>query len=223
MKNLFIALFLYVVVVNSYAATCTTYSRTNYTTNQVLTSSSLNSDFNNLVTRTNAFDGGCVSDGTLEIEAVSSSEWGAMLKGIQLGCKTSYSDTNTLSVGKCISSVNGSFVETTAANTVTWGCGSCSAEATGTTYYLYAKNGSASTTLNLLISSTGPNEDGYDNSSNKVLSRFYNNTTGYIDQYSIDQWAINKFSPQTMDVVNAGTMTISATTTAPTKATTREI
>jgi hypothetical protein len=50
--------------------------------------------------------------------------------------------------------------------------------------------------MNLLISTTSPNEDGYDNSGNKVLARFYNNASSGIDTYSVDQWLVNRFVPQ---------------------------
>lgn len=199
----------------AFAATCTSTTRNNYTTNQVLTSSALNADFNQLVTKANAFDGGCITDDTLEATAVDSS-WDTLFKAVHQGCKVSYSDSNTISVGKCLAAVNGNLVATTGANTATWACSGCSSEVASTTYYVYAKTGSTGTTLNLLISTTAPNEDGYDNSGNKVLGRFYNDASSNIDQYSIDQWTTNRFAPQTTGWVSC-TMTITATSVNPAK------
>lgn len=186
LKFLFFLPFVFLIS-NSYGATCTNTTRTNYSSNQVLTSSALNADFNQLVTKANALDGGCVTDGTLEYTALDSS-LDAVKNGIHQGCIVSYTDANTVAVGKCITSVNGTFVKTIISTSVTWGCSSCSAEANSTQYYVYAKTGSTGTTLNLLISTVAPGTDGYDASGNKVLGRFFNNSAGAINQYQIDSW-----------------------------------
>lgn len=191
MKNLIILFTLIYGTV--YASTCTTTSRTNYSTNQVLTSSALNSDFNQLVAKANSFDGGCITAGTIEYDNLNSTQFTPLLKGIKEGCKVSYSSASTISVGKCLTSVNGNFVYTTSANTATFGCTSCSAEVASTQYYVYIQTGSSGTTLTPLILTTAPNEDGYDNSGNKVLARFVNNAASDIDQYSIQQWHVNDF------------------------------
>lgn len=187
---LFIALFFTQTL---FAGTCTSLSRSNYSANSVLTSSALNSDFNTIYNAYNAFDGGCISSGSLEADALSTTDFSALYFGITRGCKVSFSDSNTLSVGKCISSVNGALLKTTIATTVTWGCTSCSAEVVSTAYYLYIKTGSTGTTMNLLISTTAPNEDGYDSSGNLVLAKFFNNASSDIDQYSITPWHTNGF------------------------------
>lgn len=218
MRNFILFIALCIWSLNSFAGTCTNTTRTNYVTNQVLTSSALNADFNQLVAKTNSLDGGCVTDGTLELAAINSSEWSAPLNGIHQGCKVSYSNSNTLSIGKCIASVNGLFVKTTASNNVTWGCSGCSSETATTTYYIFIKTGSTGTTLNGLISTVAPNEDGYDNSGNKVIARFYNNASSDIDQYSIDQWNTNRFVPQQTGLITY-VPTIGASTTPPTKGT----
>ena len=170
------------------AGTCTSTTRSNYSSNQVLTSSALNADFNQLVTKLNAFDGGCITDGTLEQTALNASDFSALYYGIQQGCALSYSDTNTISIDRCIASVNGALLKTATATTVTWGCSSCSAEVASTSYYVYIKTGSTGSTLTPLISTTAPNGDGYDNSGNKVLGSFYNNGSSNIDSNRIYQW-----------------------------------
>lgn len=184
---------------NAFGATCTTTTRTNYTTGQTLTSTALNADFNQLVTKANAFDGGCVTDGTLEASALNSTDFAAVTNGIHQGCALAYSDANTISVGKCILGVNGNFVKTTTANTVTWGCTGCDAEASSSLYYVYAKTGSSGTTLNLLISSTAPGVDGYDLSSNKVLGLFVNGPTLDITESSIESWVGNSFKSKIVE------------------------
>ena len=63
---------------NSYAATCTTTSRTNYSSNQVLTSTALNADFNQLVTKANSFDLGCGTDGTLEFSSLNAADFASI-------------------------------------------------------------------------------------------------------------------------------------------------
>lgn len=191
MKLFLIFLFLVVATREAFSATCTNTTRTNYSTGQVLTSSALNADLNQLVTKLNAFDGGCTTSGTLEFDALNTSNFGAMLNGITEGCKVSRSDSNTLSVGKCIASVNGNLIKTSSANTVTWGCSGCAGEASSSTFYVYAKTGSTGTTLDLLISSTAPGEDGYDVSSNKVLGSFYNDSSNNIATGGIHQWVKN--------------------------------
>jgi hypothetical protein len=177
----------------AYSATCSSTSRTNYSTGQTLTSSALNADFNQLVSKVNSLDGGCVTDGTLEASALSAADFATVTNGIHQGCALAYVDGNTVQVGKCILSVNGAFVKTTATTNVTWGCSGCSSEVAVTVYYVYAKTGSTGTTLNLLISTTAPGVDGYDASSNKVLGRFVNNAASAIDKASLDNWSSNGF------------------------------
>jgi hypothetical protein len=194
----FILLFLFIFS-SAYGATCTTTTRSNYSTGQVLSSSSLNADFNQLVTKVNSLDGGCVTDGTLEASSLNATDFAAVINGIQQGCGLVYVDANTVGVGKCILSVNGTFVKTTGQTNVMWGCSSCSSEVTSTTYYIYAKTGSSGTTLNLLISTTAPNADGYDGSGNKVLGKFYNDSLSAINKGSLINWRVNDFSKSGVD------------------------
>lgn len=184
---------LYFFFVSSvFAGTCTTTSRTNYTTGQVLTSTALNADLNQLVTKVNSLDGGCLTDSTVESTAFDSS-LDALKNGIHQGCPLSATSASTISVGKCILSINGNFVKTTTSNTVTWGCTSCSAEATGSLYYVYAKPTSTGTTLNLLISTTEPGADGLDATNGKVLGRFYNDASGDIASGAVESWVTSRY------------------------------
>lgn len=192
----------------AYAGTCSSLSRNNYSANSILTSTALNADFNQLITQVNNFDLGCGASGTLELDALNTSDFAALLNGIQQGCKVDYSSASTLSVGKCLMSINGNLVRTTTATTVAFGCGGCTAESASTKYYVYAKTDSTGTTLNLLISTTAPGTDGFDGSGNKVLAEFYNNGSSNIDQYSIDQWLVNRFVPQETGSIVASTVTI---------------
>lgn len=63
--KLLISLFFLVTSLEAFALCSTVLSRNNYTTNQILTSSALNADFNQLVTKTNEIDGDCITDATL--------------------------------------------------------------------------------------------------------------------------------------------------------------
>lgn len=195
----FLALFL---ASNAFAGTCATTSRTNFSSGQVLTSSALNADFNQLVSKVNSLDGGCVTDGTVEAAALNSTDFATVTNGIHEGCALTYVDAATIGIGKCILSVNGTFVKTTSQKNVTWGCSGCAAEVTNTQYYVYAKTGSVGTTLNLLISTTAPGVDGYDASFNKILGKFYNGTTGATgDIYpgSLQNWGSNNFFSSVID------------------------
>lgn len=204
----------------AHAGTCSSISRTNAASLSVLTSTKYNSDLNTVYTATNAFDGGCVSSGTLEYDSLNTTQFAPLLKAVKEGCKVSYSNASTISIGKCLAAVNGSYVYTTSATTASFGCSGCSSEVASTTYYAYIQTGSSATTLTPLISTTAPNEDGYDNSGNKVLARFYNNASSDIDTYSIDQWRVNSFVPTNSGWIDAGTLNISGTTSNPSKGTT---
>lgn len=196
-----ILLLTFLFSIKAFSATCTSPSYSNYTFGQVLSSSSLNTNFNNLFNFASAIDGGCVSDGTLEFSAVNTTDWAVALNAPQLGCSVSYTSANTATISKCIAAVNGAFVKTTVTTAATFGCSNCSADSASTTYYVYIANGSSGTTLTPLILTTAPNADGYDSSGNKVLARFYNNASSAIDQYSIDQWHVNSFIPSNTDAI----------------------
>lgn len=193
-KNLILLTFSVLWINSSYAGTCTADTYTANSANTVLTSTKYNSDNSTIYNRLNGnLDGGCVSDGTIEATALNSVEFSASLNAITEGCKVTISDTNTVSVDNCITTVDGFNIKTIVSNTETWGCSGCSAEAAGTFYYLYIKTGSTGTTLNLLISTTAPNNDGYDSSSNKVIAKFYNNASSNIETQSIENWNKNTF------------------------------
>lgn len=200
MKNFILLVAL--ITFSAHAGTCTSISRTNYTTGQVLTSSSLNTNLNTAYSAINALDGGCVTDGTLEDGSLNTTDFETLLKAPQMGCSVSYSSANTLTVSKCYTAVNGSYVQKSTTTNVTMGCANCSSDSVSTTYYLYIATGSSGSTLTGLILTTAPNADGYDNSGNKVIARFYNNASSDIDQYSIDQWIINKFIPGDFSEIN---------------------
>jgi hypothetical protein len=193
MKIIF-TLLAFLFVIEAYSATCSTTTRTNYSAGQVLTSSALNADFNQIVSKVNSLDGGCVTDGTLEASALNASDFATVTNGIHEGCPLVYVDANTVGVGKCILSVNGNFVKTTTQTNVTWGCSGCASELSSNLYYVYAKTGSTGTSLNLLISSTAPGADGYDGSLNKIIGRFFNNSSNNINQYSLASWVVNTFN-----------------------------
>ncbi len=194
-------LLLFLFSLTAYAGTCTSISRTNAASLSVLTSSKYNTDINTAYTAVNAFDAGCITSGTLESDALNTSQFAPLLKGIKEGCRVTYSNASTVSIGSCLASVNGNFIEKTSTTSAAFGCAGCSAEVASTTYYLYIQTGSSGTTINPLISTTAPNENGYDGSGNKVLARFYNNSASDIDRYSIDQWIGNNFESQETGII----------------------
>lgn len=175
-------------------AACTSISRTNSSALSVLTSTKYNTDLNTVYTAVNNFDGGCITSGTLESDALDTTDFAPLLKGLKEGCKVQYSNASTVNISECLASVNGNFVTTTTNTSASFGCTGCSAEVATTTYYVYIQTGSSGSTLTPLILTGAPNDDGYDGSGNKVLGRFYNNGSGDIDQFSIYQWKINDFS-----------------------------
>lgn len=216
----FILLFL--LSLGVYAGTCTSDSYTSASANSVLTSTKYNSDHSTIYNRlAGNLDGGCITDSTVEKVALNSSEFAPLYDSFKDGCKVTRTDAATLSIGSCRLAVDGEWVNKTTATSVTWGCGSCASEVAATQYYLYVADGSTGSTLTPLISTTAPTDGhGEDGSNNKVIARFYNNASSDIDQYSIDQWKVNSFEPQSTGWINAGVNVVGATTTGPTKGTT---
>lgn len=189
----------------AFSGTCTNTSRSNYSAYQVLTASALNADLNQLVTKVNGLDGGCVTDNTLEAGSLNTTDFAVLLNGVVQGCLVSYSDSNTLLIGRCFAAVNGSFVRTTVSTSATWGCSGCSAEAPATVYYLYIKTGSTGSTLTPLISTVAPNADGYDNSGNRALAKFYNDGSSNIDRNYMFMWDTYAFQDE-VNPIPAGTV-----------------
>lgn len=210
-----IFLLILILIGSAYSATCTQTTRTNYTSGQILTAASLNADLNQLVTKVNGLDGGCVTDGTIEASALNSADFATLLNAPSIGCGVSYIDTNNLSISLCRAAVNGAFVNTSTVTNATWGCSGCSSEVSSTTYYLYIKNGSSGSTLTPFISTSAPNGNGYDTSSNRVVARFYNNSASNIDPYSIYNWTGSQFtSAFAVATPNESSKLLSATITA---------
>lgn len=191
MKKLLLGLFLSAISIDAIAGTCTSISRTNLSANSILTSTEYNNSLNTVYSAANNLDAGCLTDGTLEDGALNTTDFAAVLNGVREGCKLTNTDSNTVSVDRCMLAVNGAFVRTSSATTATWGCSGCSSESASTEYYVYAKSGSIATTLTLLISTTAPNGDGYDASSNRVIGRFFNNSSSAIT--AVEQWSNGSF------------------------------
>lgn len=212
----FLALFFYESV---YGAACTSISRTNNSSNSVLTSTKYNNDHNAAYTAINdIIDSNC----TIGKASLTASDFTAPWDSFKDGCKVTYSNASTLSVGPCRLAVDGEWVNTTTSATVSFGCGSCSAEVVTQSYYVYVADGSSGTTLNLFISDTAPTDNhGEDGSNNKVLARFFNDSSSDIDQYSIDQWIVNRFVPSNTDWISF-TSTITGSSSDPSKGTVTE-
>lgn len=182
------------------AATCTTITRPNFTTNQVLTSSDLNSQLNNIYAPFNssspgALDAGCIVPGSLESDSLNATDFAVPLNYIREGCLMTKSNASTLSIDKCALSVNGNFVRTTTATTISFSCSGCSAEVASQDFYVFAKSDSDGSTLNLLILDGAPNNDGYDSSSNRIIGKFHNDGSSNIAT-DVDNWFINQFGSE---------------------------
>ncbi len=188
------------ITVSAFAGTCTTVSRSNFTFEQILTSSDLNTQFNDLYNAHNAYDGGCITDGTLEDGALNTTDFAVPLNALKEGFECSRSDTNTVAVGKGRISVNGNWITDSDGGNVTWACSGCSAEASDSTFYVYAKTG---TSLDLLIDTTAPGVDGY-NGTSKVLCEFYNDKNSDIASGSVESWVRTDFSPRDQVTVRYG-------------------
>ena len=191
MRNIIILLFL-MISVQALGGTCTSDTFTSNAANSVLTSTKYNADHTTIYNRLNgSLDGGCVSNGTLEIGGLATDVaegFAVPLNAIKEGCEVTRSDANTMSINRCMIAVNGEWVRTTAATTVTWGANGGSSEVASTTYYVYVNTGSTGATLTPSIRSGAPNADGYDGSSNRILARIYNNSSSDLLQYKIEQW-----------------------------------
>lgn len=168
------------------AGTCTTISRTDAAANSILTSTKYNTDLNTSYSAHNAFDGGCVTDGTLEDGALNSTDFAVPLNAIREGCVVTKSDNATVSVDRCMIAVGDNFLKTTSATTATWGCSGCAAEVVSTVYYVAIKD--QATTLAVLITTDAPNGDGYDTNGNRVIGKFFNDASGNIQNVEMTIW-----------------------------------
>jgi hypothetical protein len=193
-----ILLVISIITVDAWAA-CNTATRSNFTTGQVLTSSRLNSEFNNVLTAINAYDGGCINSGSVEAAALDSTEFAPLLKGVVQGCEASYVDSNTVGISKCKIAVDGNLFETSSQNNVTWGCSGCASEGVGA-FYVYVKDAS---TFTLSISSTAPGKDGY-NGTDKAVGAFYNNTSSNIATASVMSFLQSDIAPPSKNIPRVG-------------------
>jgi len=199
MKTLLILCILFSVF-NIYAATgtCTSVTRTDYVTNQVLTSTALNGDFNGILTNggathgLNNFDGGCTVTGSLEPGAMNTS-WGPVQSGIREGCRLSIAGHAELTIGKCMISVDSNLIKTTSDTAFTdpFACSGCASESTDQIYYVYATSASS---LTPKTSTTVPGNDGF-NGTDRVIGSFYNDATGNIATYTVDEWIVSDIDP----------------------------
>lgn len=183
-----------IVSFNIYAGTCTSISRTNNSANTVLTSTKYNTDLNTVYSAANNLDAGCLTDGTLETGSLNTTSFATIVNAVKEGCQLSRTDANTIAVGKCLLTVNGIHVKTTASTSVTWGCSGCSSETASTQYYLYASaTTSTSTSLGLIISTTAPGSDGFDGSGNRIIGRFFNDAGSNINAQSLATWSFGRY------------------------------
>ena len=193
----------------AYAGTCTSVSRTNASSNTVLTSSKYNTDLNTLYSAHNAYDGGCITSGTIEADALLATDFpeigtDAIRKGVVDGCKITRKDADEIYVQGCKIAINGVFTVSTGLTTVAMGCTGCTTETTSTMFYVYVTDSSTTTTLDVTIRGNQPQFDGtLGGSPNyRVIGRFYNDSAGDIDELSITPWIKNQFAHVISDWVS---------------------
>ena len=198
------------------AGTCTSITRTSFGANTVLTSAELNGQFDTVFNNSNAYDGGCITDGTIEAVALDATELQPVFNSIIGGCLVTRSSASAIEISACSMSVNGNMVNKATTTTVSMGCGDCSAETASTDYYAYVKGDSDGSTLNAFLSTTAPDALG-NNGTARVLAVLRNDASSNIYQYGIDQWKINSFVPTHYGWVDDGVVTITGAITDPTK------
>lgn len=182
---------LFTMSFNSFSGTCTSISRTAYSTQEILTSAALNADFDQLVTGHNVFDLGCSTAETLEADALNQNStvgFDVMLNTLKEGCDLTVSTTTAL-LSTCRIAVDGNLIKSSTTLEVTWSDIDTGSEATNTNYYWYAKSGAS---LDVEISTSTPNALGF-NGTSRIIGQFYNDSTGNIATYSVYPWHIDNF------------------------------
>ena len=195
MKNLVLLLALFGA--QEVMAVCSSQiTRTNSSANSVLTSTKYNTDLNTVYTRANDLPGDCLQAGTVGSAKLTTSEFEVLFNGIHEGCRGTYSSASAVLIERCIMSLNNNFVRKETTTSVSMGCSGCTAETSSTTFYVYVKSDSASSTINPLLLTGAPNSDGFDSSDNKVVARIYNDASSNINQYLVEYWDGQNFSPK---------------------------
>ena len=192
MKNIFLILFAFLFTMNSFGATCSSISRSANAANSVLTSTKYNLDHDTAYNFLNAYDFGCGTAGTLEKDALNTTDFAVVQSAPKTGCTLSYLSASTLNVGPCRISIDNDYSVTTTNTQIAFGCSGCSGEVATADYYVYATTSSTATSLDLRILTTVPNGDGY-TSTSRVLGKFYNNGVSDIDPNSMMQFTESRF------------------------------
>jgi len=165
---------------------CVPLTRTDVGSGAVLTSTKYNLDLNTVYASVNSYNLACAQDGTLKASALSATEFEVVLKGIQRGCGVSYVDSDTVKIEACIASVNGNLVKKDTATNVTWANLDAGSQATGTSYWVYIDGSSSGTTVTPKLSTTGPDENGYNAGGDLALAKIRNNARGDISTGTIE-------------------------------------
>lgn len=197
MRNLILLMFL-IFSINLYGGTCSSISRTDFVDGNILSASDLNTQFGTAYSAVNAADGGCITDGTLELGALGTSEFSPQLKGIRKGCIVKETATSSFEISACLATVNGKNVDKTATTSVTYANLDTGSMATSTTYYIFINSSSTGSTLTPKISATAPDALGYNATNDLLLARFqtsYDSTNvrnGSVYQFDGSAYTSNK-------------------------------
>lgn len=170
-------LFLIFISFNLYAA-CPSVNRTNYVAGTKFTSDKYNLDMNIVYEAVNGlafFDGNCIADGTITDSKIEqSASYLTIINSLKAGCNTYIKPSSVTSfyVNPCILGINGNIVSTSAITEIdATTCAGCDALATGE-FYIYAKDDSSGSTLNILVLDDAPDGRGF-LSNHRVLGKFY--------------------------------------------------
>ena len=176
MRNILLLLIFFIFSFNGFSATCSSISRVANAANSVLTSTKYNLDNDTVYNFVNAYDFGCGTIGTLESDALDTTQFVVPFSAPLVGCGLSYTNASTVTVSPCRIGIDNGWTKTTTDSTVAFGCSGCSTETASSTFYVYATTASTTSNLTLKISSTAPDGDGY-SGTDRVLGRFYNDSS----------------------------------------------
>jgi len=186
MRNILILFFF--IVSFRLLAVCTPTTRTDVGAGSVLTSSKYNTDLNNIYAAVNSYNLACAQSNTLGVDSLNASEFEAILKGVQRGCGVSYVDSDNVQIEACIATVNGELIKKDTATNVTWANLDTGSQATGTSYWVYIDESSSGATITPKLSTSAPEQNGYNAGGDLALAKIRNNAMGDISTGTIEHF-----------------------------------
>jgi hypothetical protein len=180
-----------------WAGTCSSISRTANAANSVLTSTKYNLDHSTSYGAINQADGGCLVSGSVEKDSLNTTDFQVLQSAPKTGCRVTYLNASSVNVGPCRIAIDNDYTVTATNSSVAFACSGCSAEVTSASYFVYATTASATSSLDLLISTAVPDSNGYSGTS-RVLGRFHNQGNGDISTSDVVSFGVYSLEPQTV-------------------------